>query len=352
MKVSIIVPVYNCEKYLKKCIESIINQTYKDLELILIDDGSTDKSYDISLEYKKKYGNIIVLKQNNKGSGSARNYGIEKATGKYLMFCDSDDFFCKNTVESFIKETLKEDYDLVISGYNNFKYYNDKVVICKENNAMEDIIKTKEQVRKSYIELHEKCLNQAPWGKLYKRSIVIENKVRFKDYKRCQDIIFNLQYYEHVESIKIIKDKLYNYQTPEGNAYISKFPSNMIEIRKEIDRIITETLKKWNVYDEKTEKYLNKILVTDILVCIRLNYLNNWNFNKEKKREYINNLLKDEKVIKVLKEKGYGKKKDILCTIVNTKNYFFIEATNFFIALLQNISLKVNKYKTKRLVHS
>ena len=100
MKVSIIVPVYNCEKYLKKCIESIINQTYKDLELILIDDGSKDKSYDISLEYKKKYKNIIVLKQNNKGSGSARNYGIEKATGKYLMFCDSDDFFCKNTVES------------------------------------------------------------------------------------------------------------------------------------------------------------------------------------------------------------------------------------------------------------
>ena len=347
MKVSIIVPVYNCEKYLKKCIESIINQTYKDLELILIDDGSKDKSYDISLEYKKKYKNIIVLKQNNKGSGSARNYGIEKATGKYLMFCDSDDFFFFFTVESFIKETLKEDYDLVISGYNNFKYYNDKVVICKENNAMEDIIKTKEQVRKSYIELHEKCLNQAPWGKLYKRSIVIENKVRFKDYKRCQDIIFNLQYYEHVENIKIIKDKLYNYQTPEGNAYISKFPPNMIEIRKEIDRIITETLKKWNVYDKKTEKYLNKILVTDILV-----YLNNWNFNKEKKREYINNLLKDEKVIKVLKEKGYGKKKDILCTIVNTKNYFFIEAINFFIALLQNISLKVNKYKIKRLVHS
>ncbi len=341
MKVSIIVPVYNCEKYIKKCIESIIVQTYKDWELILIDDGSKDDSLRICKQYSKKDSRIIVLTQKNKGSGLARNYGIDKSTGEYIMFCDSDDFLSNNAIKKFIELALEGKWDLIISGYNEFKYLsNGNIKLCGENIAMNKEIFSQEEARNFYIELHEKYLNQAPWAKLYKSNIVKENKVYFGDFRRCQDTVFNIKYYEYVKTIKIVNDKLYNYQTPNGNIYISKFPSNMIDIRKEIDSLITNTLKEWKVYDEKARIYLNSVLATDIIVCCRLNYLNNWNFNKEQQKLYLDKLLSDEKVNEVLNDRRYGKKKNILCEILKSKNKTLIKFMNFIVIQLQKLKNK------------
>lgn len=338
MKISIIVPVYNCEKYIKKCIESIIAQTYKDWELILIDDGSKDDSLRICEQYSKKDQRIIVLTQKNKGAGPARNYGIDKSTGEYIMFCDSDDFLPNNAIEKFAELALEEKWDLIISGYNEFKYAsNENIKFCGENIAMDKEILSKEEARKFYIILHEKCLNQAPWAKLYKSKIIKENKVYFGDFRRCQDTVFNINYYEYVNKIKIINDKLYNYQTPEGNTYIFKFPSNMVDIRKEIDHLISDKLRSWGVYNKKVYSYLNKILVTDILICIRLNYLNNWNFTKIEQHEYIDRLLNDEKVKEVLENRDYGIQKNICCLILKTNNYIVINLMNSIVLLLQKL---------------
>lgn len=342
MKVSIIVPVYNCEKYIKKCIESIINQTYHNWELILIDDGSKDKSYIICEEYSKSDERIFVLKQDNQGAGVARNYGIDKAVGDYIMFCDADDFFEQNCLEIFVENILKSNVDLVISGYNEFKYdLNGNILICHKNNAMNIKVDTKEEVRKFYIPLYRKALNQAPWAKIYNLKIIKENNIRFGDYRRCQDTIFNVKYYDYISNIIVIPNRLYNYQTPDGNVYISKFPVNMIDIKKNIDMLITSYLKKWEVYNEEARVFLNSVLATDIIVCCRLNYLNNWNFNKEQQELYLNKLLSDEKVNEVLNGKGYGKKKDTLCKILKTKNKTLIKFMNFIVVQLQKLKNKV-----------
>ena len=115
-KVSIIVPVYNVEKYLRKCLDSLINQTLKDIEIICINDGSTDKSLEILEEYKNRDSRIILLNQENSGQSIARNNGIKKATGEYIGFVDPDDWVENNMIKCLIDEIKSEKVDLVTSG--------------------------------------------------------------------------------------------------------------------------------------------------------------------------------------------------------------------------------------------
>lgn len=343
MKISIIVPVYNCEKYLEKCIDGVLKQTYSNWELILVDDGSSDNSYNICSMYADKDKRIKVFTQKNAGAGVARNCGIEKATGEYLMFCDSDDFLYSGALERFVDVAQKRNSDLIISGYNEFRYEDDKVVFCGKNDAMEREILSQIEARIMYITLYKKHLNQAPWAKLYKASIINGNNVKFSDLKRCQDIVFNINYYEYVNRISIIKDRLYNYQTPDGYEYIKKFPLNMIYIRTEIDELITSTLKRWNVYDNECKAHLNFVLATDILVCSKLSYLNTWNLSKEDRNDYIKNLTSNKKVREVLSYTGYGFKKNICCKILKTGKYPLIQAMNFCVVTIQKIELFISK---------
>ena len=113
-KVSVILPVYNVEKYLKQCMDSIVNQTLKDIEIICVDDGSTDASLSILKEYEKEDDRVKVICQQNAGAGAARNNGLSIATGEYLSFLDSDDFFSLDMLEKSYAEAKKEDADLIV----------------------------------------------------------------------------------------------------------------------------------------------------------------------------------------------------------------------------------------------
>ena len=129
-KVSLIVPVYNNEKYIGKCIGSILNQTYKNIELIIINDGSKDNSDNIITNFQKTDERIKYIKQENSGPSQARNIGINIATGKYLMFIDSDDTVDKYYVEYMLKEIESNDYDIVCCGYKDISRFG--VVKCND----------------------------------------------------------------------------------------------------------------------------------------------------------------------------------------------------------------------------
>ena len=119
MKISIIIPVYNCEEYIKKCIDSIIEQTYKDFEVIIINDGSTDNTNYILNEYKN-YSNIIIINQNNHGVSYSRNVGLEKAKGNYICFIDGDDYIDKDYLSTLASHNNNDKYDWIISGIFDF----------------------------------------------------------------------------------------------------------------------------------------------------------------------------------------------------------------------------------------
>ena len=121
--VSVIVPIYNCERFLEECVESILKQKYSNLEIILVNDGSTDDSLNICLKYKKNYKNVIVINQKNKGLSEARNAGIRKATGKYIVFVDADDSIDEQEIYKCIRSIKKEKSQLVLFSYDEVYHY-------------------------------------------------------------------------------------------------------------------------------------------------------------------------------------------------------------------------------------
>lgn len=165
MKVSIIVPVYKAEKSILRCTQSILNQSYKDIELIIVDDGSPDKSGEICDRYKRKK-NVVVIHEKNLGVSHARNVGLQRATGDYIMFCDSDDYFENNLIKKVINATLKYDSDITIFGYFSE---------TKNNKFNSSVVMPSEYVTKSEIIRHFTLDNEFggyPFNKLYKRKIL------------------------------------------------------------------------------------------------------------------------------------------------------------------------------------
>ena len=130
------------------------------------------------------------------------------ATGEYIMFCDADDFLLPNGLNLLVEQIKRHDVDLVISGYKEFKYSGSDISFCGENSPKNEIIEGQQNVRNRYIELFDDALIQAPWAKLYKAKIIKQYNVRFANYRRCQDTVFNISYYEHISSLAIVKNSI------------------------------------------------------------------------------------------------------------------------------------------------
>lgn len=294
MKVSIIVPVYNCEKYLKRCIESVINQTYKDWELILIDDGSTDKSYDICLEYKKKYKNIIALHQDNKGVGEARNYGIEKAIGKYCMFIDGDDYIEQETLNILSNEIKKNDYQIIFYGNYNYIFSHDRYIRIGENKYKEYEFNNNEEFKKIYIELFNKFLVNQVWNKIYKKSFIDEIGISFpKEMNYSEDIIFNIKLYKNLKKGKVLNKSLYNYINHKEDSLCTTFNINKFNDMKYAYIKINQETKDWN---RELANYLNNAFIKDINIFINSLYSTSCNLTYSKKREVVKKISNDDVV--------------------------------------------------------
>lgn len=191
-KVSIIIPVYNVEKYIARCIESVLNQTFNDFELILINDGSKDKSLEIMNNYKND-NRVIIIDQKNMGPAKTRNKGIEEAKGEYIMFIDSDDYIDKDYIEKYTDALKEDDYDLVMGGYQ--KINGDKIEFTRKLKDAE----------------FSKYIVTGPVSKLYKKSFLTKNRVSFLDTTASEDVYFNLLAYSKNPKIKIIDNIGYYY---------------------------------------------------------------------------------------------------------------------------------------------
>lgn len=213
-KVSIIVPVYKVEKFLDRCMQTLLNQTLHDIEIILVDDGSPDKCPDLCDEYANKDNRVKVIHKINGGLGYARNSGIEIATGEYIAFVDSDDYVEKNTYEILYNNSKKCGADITLCGYkriNNgsISYYNDvNDIQLKHNNDCISVLKG--MIGISYNEQH---YDFAVWHGLYRNELIQKNIIRFcseRDYI-SEDIIFHLSIIPLCKYICIIPDYLYCY---------------------------------------------------------------------------------------------------------------------------------------------
>lgn len=176
-KVTVILPVYNSEDYVGRCLDSILNQTYTDFEIMVINDGSKDSSYEILKKYKEKYPNKInLINQENKGVAKTRNESIKRANSEYIMFVDNDDYLDNDYIETYVKAIRKDDSDIVVGGF-------------RRPNEEGKVIKT----LKLQNEEWSKFMIMTPWAKIYKRQYLIDNDIKFLETNLGEDNYFNLK---------------------------------------------------------------------------------------------------------------------------------------------------------------
>ena len=208
MTISIIIPVYNASQYLSNCIDSIISQTYQDIELILIDDGSTDNSGEICDSYAKEDSKIIVQHKLNGGVSSARNLGLSIARGEYITFVDSDDYLKKDYLKNLLNASLKYDADLVQAGFQK----------CTES-CVEEVKCTSIDFATSSIDEILKHLRGFCCSKLFRNSVIRENQLTFdEELTLAEDLCFVLKYCEFAKRIAFIHNTDYCYLTNQNSA--------------------------------------------------------------------------------------------------------------------------------------
>ncbi len=206
-KVSVIIPVYNVEPWLAECLDSLINQTYENIEIICVNDGSKDKSLDILKEYQQKDGRIVVIDQKNQGASAARNAGIRASTGNYITFVDSDDYVDLSTYELCMNKISETGADVLEFDYIYFPN--------RDNNRA---ISTKVYKNNSFAAITNNDYNNFIWNKVYKRSLIVDNGIYFReDVSYCEDDLFILMLYPKANNIVPLSQKLYYYRQRENS---------------------------------------------------------------------------------------------------------------------------------------
>ena len=249
--VSIIIPIYNAERHLEQCLESVRSQTYTDFECILIDDGSTDNSTNICDQWGKKDERFLVIHKKNAGVSSARNDGIEKARGKHILFVDSDDWLEANYVSAMVSHC--DDAELTISGQiREFTDGRQKAYTPHQETSFQ--MNTKNTA--FFTQLCEDWLLYAPHEKLFHRDIIEQNAIRFKegcDYG--EDLLFNFQYLEHVNTILTLERALYHYRCNE-ESLSNRFRPNQFDEDYGQWQVVASFFQKKELWNEASKPYL------------------------------------------------------------------------------------------------
>lgn len=321
--VSVIVPVYNVENYLERCVESILTQSYRNIEILLIDDGSKDSSGSICDELTCKDYRIRVFHKENGGLGSARNYGIDRAEGVYICFVDSDDEIDCGYVESLYTALKKNDADLSICGYfyGTNKYI---TTYTPKNSTM--------AIDEALIEFAKgNAFFNFAWNKLYKKEIVEQMSIRFSDRHCAEDMYFNVFYYRNCNKIVTVDKAVYTYYVnleSLSNGRRPKFWEDMLLI---YDAMV-ETCKT----KQLSVKYANTLLLVMFRNSVS-NYCNKRAYYKECKR-YIENCIRAKDITHL------PIKYDIL-SCVDKKIYGALVKRNYFIIYVYNKLIKQIKFR-------
>ena len=271
--ISVLIPAYNAEKTIEKTLDSLLHQSIQEFEVVIVDDGSSDETQHILEIYKKKSDIFRVYKQNNSGVAATRQKLIEKAKGKYLLFCDADDYYNTNTIETVIKTIEREKPDLLIYGYSLIKENGKKTI---KKRKLDEGRYSKDNCEQQYINGLTDLYWSALWNKCYKKDIVEKGHVlQFQEI--IEDVIFNAEYIGRCKSIYILERNLYNYvQIGESLTRGKKIDSEeKIKDAFATFKYLQEILKK--AYPKRSievNKYLYKMLVG---LCERAKKIGNQN---------------------------------------------------------------------------
>lgn len=257
-KISVVVPVFNVEQVLPQCVESILNQTFKDFEVIFVDDGSEDNSLNILYHYEDMESRIQVLSQQNKYAGVARNRAMQIAQGDYLIFLDSDDFFEPNLLEEMYNSITREDCDICICGANSHNHIsNEKKPIpslCKTKFIPENIVFSKNSPE--YHPYIYCFTTPAPWNKMFKRSFVQKNNLWFQNTRNSNDMFFSLMALSLAEKITINPKSLINYRINNSKSLQATKDSDFYSFYDALSKLKSGLIQR-GIYEQVKDPFIN-----------------------------------------------------------------------------------------------
>lgn len=296
LKYSVIIPVYNVENYLPRCIDSLLAQNYADLEILLIDNGSKDQSSQICEDYAAQFSNITAYHIPNKGVGSARNFGLAKAKGEFICFVDADDYLVGNLF-SDMENQLDSELDLLV-----FSYYN-----SIEKNLLEiarsakilpiDGKKDKNEFIALFQELFLTDMMYTVWNKIYRREFLKKHQIIFENYELGEDVRFNQTVYECVNKIAFSQTCYYVYISGRASSAMGQYNPNRMKYQLEELEKVDQLMSSWGIHDEQfVDQIKSRILMSNIQ-----------NISVQKiplflKRQYVEELCANEEMVILTKK--------------------------------------------------
>lgn len=322
--ISFIVPIYNVEKYLNRCVDSILNQTNKDFEIILVDDGSTDSSGELCDQYAKIDSRITVLHKANGGLSDARNAGLKIASGNYIAFVDSDDWIEPTLVEEISKVQLKYPQSEVIV----FGYYID---YTENNYTLDRKFQTTQLFENSgiptAIELMEQSgMFNSVWNKVYSSKLIKNLGISFIE-SNGEDLIFNCEYFQHISQCVICEPILYHYMRQGEETLTKKYVPDLYEKVHQCDKARVNLYQALNMNEERYQIQLYKYYFLYILCCVYNNYGKNNKLSFHDKVMFYKGLFENERLMKSIQIMKKGNVKFSMYDRIFIKLYRWKNAT-------------------------
>lgn len=319
-EISVIIPVYNCEKYIARGIESVLEQTFQDWELILVNDGSTDRSREICAAYAKRDRRIrLIDKKNGGGGGEARNVGISNACSTFITFLDSDDYYKKEMLERLFSAQREGDYDAVIAGYEEF---------AEDDELRHPVFyqpaeyRTPKQVRDFFVAHYPEGLLGFPWNKLYRTEIIKKYAITFPKMRRLEDGIFNVAYFARCNSCRVL-DFVGHCYRESRQVELGKLPYDFYDIMEVFSEQYYQTMEQWGYRREDSERPIIDYFHNDFVCCLENIVQPVWKYSRNEKIRYIKEL-REKKLVQYMLQKACmtGRYTGIVLYLFKKRAYF------------------------------
>lgn len=332
--VSIIVPVYNMGDKLTDSVHTLTKQTYQNIELILVDDGSKDNSLEVCMQLAAEDERIRVYHTENHGSGPARNHGIANATGKYLYFPDADDYVAPNAIETMLRCAELNDADMVLCGY---QYIGKNDVVLSERKYKPTVVDAQD-IRNRYafykVLSPDYGLCGAPWNKLFRKSVVDDYHLEYPPLRRHQDEGFIARFIGKAKTVVFIEEVLYKYLANDQRAEWQKYPVDYIDAVIGLYECRKQDVLTWNTSDQDTKALIANEFICNFIKALELSFSPKFDFDARERKQWMVKQIERSKITEIDIPRITGKYQKIVLKFLNKNRIstvYFILAFKTFV---------------------
>ena len=338
--VSVVFPVYNNGERLISSVQAILEQSYRNIEVILVDDGSKDNSLAICNQISNRDDRVKVVHTENQGSGPARNVGIANASGQYIYFPDSDDYVDPNAIEILVS-SMTEGCDLVVFGFKTLSVDGKKVIRTK---TYKELIADAELLRNDYSKCfgseRELSIQGAPWNKFFSLDLIKKNSIEFPPLRRHQDEAFISRYMCYATKVHFIPDVLYDYYSNDISNEWKKYPVNYIDAVTGLYAIRKQTILTWNQNDTATHDSVYCEYICKLIKAFELSFSPKMNFTNSERKKWVSEHVISSGILEVKQPDILGKYQRIILKLMRKGNVGFILILFRFKIFVETIGLK------------